>query len=132
MESEKGQFEETIIELMDNLDNSEKSLKDINDDVAKREKQLEIDLKQINEKISIAENKISENQKEFDNLIKDLSANIKSKFNKLLNSRGGKGITKLEDETCGNCNTRVPASVALDASKGDNITNCTNCGRFIY
>jgi len=132
LQSEKDKLEEQILELMDDLDNNEKSENELTQDIENSEKQFEIDKQKLEEKISLNENKIVTNQNEFDDLLVNLSVGVKSKFTKLIKSKDGKAIANLNGETCGFCNCQVPASLAIDASKGEKISNCTNCGKYIY
>jgi len=128
----KDKLEETVLDLLDNLEKSELQLEDIKNEFAESEKQTKIDIDGLNKKIE--ENQIESGnfKNKFNELLTALSPVNKSRFSKLISSKDGVAIAKLNGETCGRCNFQVPASIAVSASSQKNIETCTNCGRFIY
>jgi predicted nucleic acid-binding Zn-ribbon protein len=65
-------------------------------------------------------------------VLNQLPSMYKSKFVKMISSRDGKGVARVEGEICGSCNFKIPSFLAIEASKDDKVVNCTNCGKYIY
>jgi len=128
----KEKLEGTILELMEDLEKLDLKLIELKTEFTESNKQ-------INEDISGLNKKIIENKKEsdlFKNNFNELLASLppvnKSRFLKLISSKDGVAIAKLNGEICSRCNFQVPTSIAVSASSQKKIETCTNCGRFIY
>ncbi len=127
-----GAIEEEIIVMLDTIGEQEKLFTSLQDEFQNQEEQSAEDINGLKEKINLSEKALEENQKKFNELIDELSPNIKSRFLKLVKSQNGKGIAKLEGEICGACNFQIPFYLVQDISKKDSVIMCTNCGRFLY
>jgi predicted nucleic acid-binding Zn-ribbon protein len=132
LKSEKNNLEESLIGLIDNVENCESRLKILSEELIDLEKQSDSD-------ISVLETKIEEHKKnimgiksEFDLLVKSLNQQYFQRFQKLLGSKGGKAIVLVNKEVCAGCNFSIPASLANDCGNDLKVVNCTNCGRFLY
>ncbi|MBN2160285.1 MAG: hypothetical protein JW807_12895 [Spirochaetes bacterium] len=78
------------------------------------------------------ENTIKTNESAFNSLVGSLAVQHKSRFLKLIQSKDGKGIARVDGEICGFCNRKIPASLAIDSGKDEKVVTCSNCGKFIY
>ena len=128
----KEKLEESILDMLDNLENGEVNLAGLKIEFAESDNQIKIDVEGLNKKIAdeLKESEIFKNK--FNELLPSLSPANKSRFSKLIGSKDGVAIAKLKGETCTRCNFQVPSSIAVSASNQKNIEVCTNCGRFIY
>jgi uncharacterized protein len=130
--SDKDLLENDLIELFDNIEQSETRLSELKSELAGMERQTEIDIKGLKEQIVSFQKSVDENQKKFDGSTDQLSVEVKSKFLKLTKSHNGKAIAAIEVEICSACNFQVPFNIIQDVTKANNIVSCTNCGRFLY
>lgn len=130
--ADKDAKEELLINIMDELDETEKKLEKLKNELEESENQVDADIRELKSKIVKEENDINENQSEFDTLLEDLSPEYSSRFQKLLNSKNGRGVGKVEGDICSSCNFKIPASLATESSMDEKAVSCTNCGRFIY
>ncbi|HPC41823.1 MAG TPA: hypothetical protein PL180_13335 [Spirochaetota bacterium] len=129
---ETGKLEEKTLSLIDDLDLKEKELSRLQAEVAEQARIFEDEKAKSISDIAAHEDTIKEHNDKFDAIIDQLSALYKSKFLKMINSRDGKGIARVDGEICGFCNFKIPSFLAIDASKDDHVVNCTNCGKYIY
>ena len=127
-----GALEEKILSLIDELDEKEKSHTQLSGRLQSEKSQFSEKRHALDEEISEHEQHIKINEEKYNGLIDQLASPYRSKFIKMLNSKDGTAIAKLDGEICGNCNFKIPASLVIETSRKDAITNCTNCGRFIY
>ncbi len=132
VKEEQSKLEDITIDLMDEHDEKEKQLEVLSGKLPETRKKIENDTAAILKNIKEAELVISQNKEKFDDLIQGLTATLQGKFAKLLNSKSGIGVAEVMNDVCTGCNFKIPASLALDAARDEKISNCTNCGRYIY
>jgi len=128
----KDKLEGIVLELLDKLETLENKLVNIKNELSDTDKQTKEDIEGLNNKITdnLKESDIFKNK--YNELLTTLDPQSRSRFSKLISSKDGVAITRLNGETCSRCNFQVPSSIALSASTGKSIETCTNCGRFIY
>ncbi len=132
LKSEKNNLEESVIALLDNVENLEKKQHILTEELYDLEKQSNSDIKVLEIKINEHTKNINEIKAEFDSIIKSLAPQYFQRFQKLLGSKGGKAIVLVNNEVCAGCNYSIPASIANDTANDAKVVNCTNCGRFLY
>lgn len=128
----KDKLEGIVLELLDKLETLENKLVNLKNELSESEKQTKEDIDGLNKKITenLKESDIFKNK--YNELLTTLDPQSRSRFSKLISSKDGVAIARLNGETCSRCNFQVPSSIALSASTGKSIETCTNCGRFIY
>lgn len=127
-----GNLEEKILSLIDELDEKEKEYRTLEQTLEEKGRVLEAEKPKTAVETARHEDIIKVNLDAFNLLIEALNSRYRSKFLKMINSRDGKGVARVEGEICGYCNFKIPAFLAIEASKDDKVVNCTNCGKFIY
>ncbi len=127
-----GNLEEKTLSMIDDLDFKDKELSRLQGEVDEKVRIVKEETLKTSSDIAKHEGIIKENSEKFDALLDQLSSLYKSKFIKMINSREGKAIARVEGEICGFCNFKIPSFLAIDASKDDKVVNCTNCGKYIY
>jgi uncharacterized protein len=125
-------LEEKTLALIDDLDQKQMNFEHMEKQVNADEDTLKAGRPTLEKEIFHHEDIIRNNESSFNEISVKLSIAHRSKFLKIIGSRDGKAIAKVEDEICGYCNRKIPASLAIDASKDDKVVNCTNCGKYIY
>jgi uncharacterized protein len=129
---ESGTLEEKTLSMMDDLDAREKELSALSLQADEKTRNHDAEKGKSSHEMVGHEEMIKTNTGKFDALAEQISALYKSKFLKMIKSRDGKGIARVEGEICGFCNFKIPSFLAIDASKEEKVVNCTNCGKFIY
>jgi predicted nucleic acid-binding Zn-ribbon protein len=132
IEGDKDVKEESLINLMDELDANENKFETLKTELKESEKQVSEDTDELERKIKSAKSNIDENQNEFNAILENLSPEYRSRFQKLISSKNGKGIGEVNGEICSSCNFQIPASLAEESASDEKAVSCTNCGRFIY
>jgi len=130
--AEKDKFESETLLLMEEIDSAEREFEKLKQEYKETEVQVSSDIELLKNKIASEEKIAAEHRAKFNELSEKLSPQTKARFLKLISSKDGKAIAKLNGEICGHCNFVIPSSLAAEASKGEKIVSCTNCGRFIY
>lgn len=132
LKDEKNSLENEILNYFDEIENAESLVEKLKVELADTSMQTETDLINLREKISANESEVNNNKARFNEIIESLSPANRTKFSKLISSKDGKAIARLNGETCSHCNFQIPSSIALAAARREALHTCTNCGRFIY
>jgi predicted nucleic acid-binding Zn-ribbon protein len=127
-----GALEEKILSLIDELDEREKEHSGHKQALLNDENQFSKKRPALEEEMSENERIIKIHEEKFNSLIDQLGPAYRSKFIKMLRSKDGTAISKIDGEICGNCNFKIPAALVMETSRENAICNCTNCGRFLY
>lgn len=127
-----GTLEEKTLAMIDDLDLKEKELGDLKNEIEGKEKILEDEKRKTASEMTVHEGIVKENTGKFEELQEQLPSMYRSKFLKMISSREGKAIARVEGEICVFCNFKIPSFLAIDASKDEKVVNCTNCGKYIY
>lgn len=128
---DKDRLETAVFTLMEKGDELKLSLDRLKEELAESNIQTVKDIEGLNRKIESLNGEVSEKKKNFNTLKETLSSAVKSRFEKLINSKDGIAISRLNGEICTHCNFQVPSSVASVVSKTA-LSTCTNCGRYLY
>ncbi len=128
----KNLIEEESLALMESIDAKEKTQETASVELEETRIQVLKDTESLKNEIAGLEGIKAEKEALFHSGSEGLAAAVKSRFMKLIQSKEGRAIAEVRDETCLSCNFQIPPSLALQASRGDTICVCSNCGRYIY
>lgn len=131
LKADRDSLETAVFTMMEKADGLKSNLDSLKGDLAESNIQSAKDIEGLNKKIVTRTGEAEAVRQKFNVLKESLSPAVKSRFEKLINSKDGIAIAKLNGETCTHCNFLVPSSVASGLQKNAYAT-CTNCGRFLY
>lgn len=127
-----GGLEDATLGLIDRLDELLKKQEILGGAVKEKENLLHDEAQKLEAESLVHQKVISENEDAFNSHIETLGGLYKSKFLKMIKSKDGTGIARVEGEICGYCNFKIPSHLAIDAGNDEKVVVCTNCGKFIY
>ena len=130
--SSKSTLEENILAMMEEQETLEGNLHTVSTELVEMEKQVNHDIDELMKERDELKILSIEKEEKFNCMSDELPPALKSKFSKLIQSKEGKAIGEVVKEICSVCNFKIPASLALQSARDDTISNCTNCGRFIF
>jgi predicted nucleic acid-binding Zn-ribbon protein len=58
--------------------------------------------------------------------------NVRSRYERLVKSKGENVVVGVSHGVCGGCHMRVPAQILVSCQQQQEIVSCTNCGRILY
>lgn len=131
LRSDKDSLETSIFTMMEQADLLKAGLDEKKKELAESDEQTAKDIDGLKGKIESLTAEALDYRNKFDGLKTSLSPAVRSRFEKLINSKDGVAIARLNGETCTHCNFQVPPSLAAGL-RNTGYTNCTNCGRFVY
>lgn len=56
----------------------------------------------------------------------------RSRYERLMRSKGGSVVVGVQHGVCGGCHMRVPAQILVTCQGQQELVSCTNCGRILY
>lgn len=127
-----GALEEKTIALMDDLEKREGERRVLEEERIRKEALVEKERPVAEAEIARHGEVARVNEERFAGAAEQLSASYRAKFVKMIQSKDGTGVARLDGEICGFCNFKVPAHLAIQAGRDDTVTTCTNCGKYIY
>jgi len=131
LRADRDSLETSVFTMMENADGLKSRLESLKNELAESNIQTAKDIEGLKNRIVALTAEAGSGRQKFNALKESLSPAVKSRFEKLINSKDGIAIARLNGETCTHCNFLVPSSVASELQKNSYAT-CTNCGRFLY
>lgn len=131
LREDRDSLETSVFTMMEKSDELKIRLDELKAQLNESQVQTAKDIEGLKNKITALTGEALTAKKKFSELRESLSPAVKSRFEKLIGSKDGIAIAKLNGETCTHCNCLVPSSVASELQKNSYAT-CTNCGRFLY
>jgi predicted nucleic acid-binding Zn-ribbon protein len=128
---EKGDVEEEILLNFESISAEEKSLASDKDASVNQNEVDKLKIEELTERIARLEAFIKEKEEKFKTGLLDLSPPVRSRFSKLVQSKDGKALVKIDHGVCLGCNNNVPPHEVSQVNAGV-VTTCTNCGKYLY
>lgn len=129
---DKESIEEKAILLLEECEKMEGERAVLEEELSRRQSIAETECPILESELARQKEIATSYEEKFRSGMEFLSPSVRPRFLKMIQSKGGKAIGRLEGETCGSCNFIIPAHLALEAGRDDAIVICTNCGRFLY
>lgn len=127
-----SRFESDIINLLEELDALEKSLKPKEEALVVKASLYERENRTIEEELAGLDGKWQERQQECDELRGKIPSALSKKFDTIKAANAGVALTSVWKAVCGGCHMNLPAQLYIDLQKTADFTFCPNCQRIIY
>jgi predicted nucleic acid-binding Zn-ribbon protein len=75
---------------------------------------------------------LAELQSNREQLLLAVDESARSRYERLLKSKGGNVVVGVEHGVCGGCHMKLPAQIVLSCRAQQEIVTCINCGRILY
>jgi predicted nucleic acid-binding Zn-ribbon protein len=85
----------------------------------------------IKDDINFIERELIDAKDHKNKILKDLPEEIKYRYIKVYENKGGIGVSMVLDSKCSVCNLSLPRQLCNDILKGDKIHHCPSCQRVI-
>ena len=129
---EKDSIEEDVLDLMEEMEDLDKSIGHLDADLKVNEKEFkkrkeEMDLS----RLVIEKNMNSLNIKREETLNKITDNRLLKEYEHLRKEKGGKAIMKVNDSICPGCYLDLPSDAIYQLKKNRKIIICPNCSRIL-
>ncbi len=129
---EKDSIEEDVLDLMEEMEDLDKSIGHLDDDLKAKEKEFkkrkeETDLS----RLVIEKNMNSLNIKREETFNKITDDRLLKEYGHLRKEKGGKAIMEVDGSMCPGCYLDLPSDVIYQLKKNRKIIICPNCSRIL-
>lgn len=125
-------YEESILSIMEELEQAEKNLAEAKAKLAEEEKVYNEETKKIKDEVNEINLKLKTMEDKRSISVKDVDSSILEKYDRLLNARAGIALSTVENEHCQSCHMRVTAQKINEIKMYKELVLCETCARFLY
>jgi hypothetical protein len=124
--------EEEIILLMERSEELKKDYEKASALLAKRDKESGAELKAVEQEMRSVDDVISQLKKEKAELMAHVAAKHQSRYQMLLDRRGGVAVVNVKNGVCLGCFMNIPPQLFIEAMKNHQFVACPSCNRLFY
>ncbi len=131
-ESLRGDIETEIISILEGLDSLSILVKKDEEILAQRLKEYEAERESIEADLNAIGADVLSWEQQRDDLRKDVSADILSRYEKVKNRNNGVGVISVWKQVCNGCHMNIPPQLYNELQKTTDLLSCPNCNRIMY
>lgn len=124
--------EEDIILLLERIEDLKKDYEVNTKILTKREKEVAEETKELEKEIHTVDSVVSKLRLEREQLLSHVSEDLKSRYNTLIERRGGVAVVNLKNGTCLGCFINIPPQLFIEATKNCELITCPSCNRIFF
>lgn len=126
-----GQLETRGLELLEIIENNEKEMSGLKEQLDSIEKVNEDQLKSLQEQIDSVGAKIDDKQKERKELADQVGKRARLVYERIRKGKGGAVVVAVKKRACGACYKALPPQKIQEIRKGEMLITCDSCGRML-
>jgi predicted nucleic acid-binding Zn-ribbon protein len=125
--------EEEIILVLERIEELRKDYEAAIAYVKKREKEGEVEKKELDKEMGSLDSIVAGLKKERDVLLKTLSGEAKARYKTLMEKRSGLAVVNVRNGVCLGCHMNIPPQLFIEVTKNTQLITCPSCNRiFCY
>jgi predicted nucleic acid-binding Zn-ribbon protein len=128
----KGELEDQVLETMIEVEESEASVTEQRERLARLEEEWRETQARLSAEQSELVNRLNRLKTKRTKLQKTIEAGDLALYEDLRHRRGGRAVALLEGELCLGCRVTIPTTKAQQARQGEELTLCGSCERILY
>ncbi len=132
LKADNSLLEETIINLIDQVEAVQKNIEGQKKNLAAAEAILNQKKQELEEKSKVAREKIEILSSQKKEKIKEVNPEIASLYEQIVTKKHGLALVKVEGEVCPACQIQLRPQVVNEAKLKEKIILCDNCSRILY
>jgi uncharacterized protein len=125
-------IEDKEIEVMEQAEAAQKEVLRAMADANEAKKQVEDQVAQLNQREENLKKELAEFQQGRAELAAAVDEVARSRYERLLKSKGDNVIVGITHGVCGGCHMKLPAQILVDCRSQRELVGCSNCGRILY
>lgn len=125
-------IEDQEIVLMEQGEAAQKEISRATQDSNETRKQVENQVAQLNQREENLKKEFAELQAGRTELASAVDDPTRSRYERLLKSKGDNVVVGIHHGVCGGCHMKLPAQVLVSCRSQQEIVACSNCGRILY
>jgi predicted nucleic acid-binding Zn-ribbon protein len=125
-------IEDQELELMEQGESAQKDVARATQAANETKKLVADQVAQLNAREANLKKELGEFQSNRAELAAAVEDNARSRYERLVKSKGENVVVGVSHGVCGGCHMRVPAQILVSCQQQQEIVSCTNCGRILY
>jgi predicted nucleic acid-binding Zn-ribbon protein len=130
--AEITKIEDHEIELMEQAESAQKEVLRAMADASAAKKLVESEVTQLDQREGNLKNELTEFQKGREDLATAVDEMSRSRYDRLMKSKGDNVIVGINHGVCGGCHMKLTAQILVNCKSQKEIVPCANCGRILY
>jgi len=124
--------EEDIIILMDRTEDLKKEYDSVLEHMKKRENEIKVEKDRLLNELANIDKTLEEIKKQRDQLLKNVSEEIRSTYLNLIEKREGLAVVNVKNGVCLGCYMNIPPQLFIEVTKNNRLITCPSCNRIFY
>jgi predicted nucleic acid-binding Zn-ribbon protein len=129
---EISKFEDDQLALMEQIEAAEKRLADAAAALRKAKSDCQLQIEQLATTELRLTKQLAEAEAQRNALAESVDGSLRTRYERLLKSKGGNIIVSVERGVCGGCHMKLARQDVLNTQAAREIIHCPNCGRILY
>lgn len=125
-------IEDQELELMEQGEQAQKEVARATQAANETKKLVAEQIAQLNTREANLKKELEEFQTNRAELAAAVDDSVRSRYERLVKSKGENVVVGVSHGVCGGCHMRVPAQILVSCQQQQEIVSCTNCGRILY
>jgi uncharacterized protein len=125
-------IEDKEIELMEQAEGAQKEVLRAMADASEAKKQLDNQVAELDKREDNLKKELADFQQGRADLASAVDEVARSRYERLLKSKGDNVIMGINHGVCGGCHMKLPAQILVNCKSGKELVTCLNCGRILY
>ena len=131
VDEEKEAIDESLILVMEKIEELRSQESELNKQIAEAEEQLEEIRAEVTENTKDYRNEVESLQKPLESAREAADDELLETFDRLFPSLGATVVVSLDGNACGGCHLSVSSQVGEKVQQGVSVVNCPSCSRFL-
>lgn len=132
LKADNSLLEEGIIELFDRVDSCQAKLKTEKERLAGVDTEAKAKRSTLEQQAKEAEKRICELSAKRKELIEGVDSEIASLYEKIVKSKRGLALTRIDGEVCSACHVQLRPQQINEIRMGEKVVLCEQCSRILY
>ena len=125
-------IEDSQIVLMEQTEAAQKEVAHATTEAAAAKKLVDNQVVQLNTREENLKKELAELQGGRGTLVGAVDDSTRSRYERLIKSKGENVVVGIEHSACGGCHMKLPAQIVANCRAQTELVTCPNCGRILY
>ena len=127
-----SKIEDQEIGLMEQAEAAQKDVARATQEAAAAKKLVDEQVAQLNQREENLKKELAELQSSRAELASAVDETARSRYERLLKSKGDNVVVGIDHAACGGCHMKLPAQILVLCQGHKELVSCINCGRILY
>lgn len=127
--AEKSAIEDKIIEILEDIENTEKAIKHLESELIEIEKETQDKIQLLKEEAEKIQQAIKERIASRETVCTIIGKETLAIYERIRKGKGGIAVVTIDDDRCQGCLNPLPPQMILEIRKNERIHFCEYCGR---